>query len=454
MKNVALTGLTILLLTTYQCVIIFGYDDNEKFLPYSAIFLVFNVLFMTLVLFLDNFEDFEDVKDLIKKYFGNGSQLNRKREDNMADEIEKQAKSEDWKPTFNDFVDIITIYDVNQSEYESLLGRSFVHEMLKKNPGQLKILKATSLIIALLVLLGYAVTLYLMDNNSKMGIVISISIVCMDLFNLTLYISKMVENASSIIVLLIINRILMVILGEKFWVYGFMILYMMYAIALLYMAAKNTFPLINQVVLSKKVDLKNAKTGQQKALAYVKGVNPFYLIIILTLLYLIFIIIIQYADFKGKEQLRPFILMAGTAQQKLLEPIFACLFSILLVVTIYLIIALIRLAIRKVTNCDKNGAEPTKSILQNKFVDLLTIYILLTFIGVVIWGFIAYWITESKFYPIWGTCGAGCVLSYFRAFIFFAMNDFEYFQNIEKLNAYIDKHNKKVDENSKKRAKI
>jgi hypothetical protein len=43
-------------------------------------------------------------------------------------------------------------------------------------------------------------------------------------------------------VLLIVNRIAMVVLGAKYWVYGFMCLYMMYAIAILYMVAKKGFP--------------------------------------------------------------------------------------------------------------------------------------------------------------------------------------------------------------------
>lgn len=234
--------------------------------------------------------------------------------------------------------------------------------MVKESPGQLKVLKGACLVVALLILIGYALTLYFMDNYSKMGIVISISVVCMDIFNLTLYVSKMVENASSIIVLLIINRMLMVILGAKYWVYGFMLLYVLYGIALLYMVSKYTFPLMNQVVRKIKVDLKNAKDDKDKALAYAKGINPFYLTLLLTVLYLIFIIIIQYADFKGKEDLRPFVLMIGTPQQKLLEPIAACLFSILLVFTIFLFLALCRLAMRKITNCDKRGVEDTKSI--------------------------------------------------------------------------------------------
>ena len=95
-----------------------------------------------------------------------------------------------------------------------------------------------------------------------MGIIISISVVCMDLFNYIIYASKMIENTASLIVLLIINRVAMVILGEKYWVYGFMGLYMLYAIAMLYLVAKDTFPLKNQVVIRKKLNLKKVKTKQ------------------------------------------------------------------------------------------------------------------------------------------------------------------------------------------------
>jgi hypothetical protein len=105
--------------------------------------------------------------------------------------------------------------------------------------------KLGCLIFSLLILVAYALVLYFVDDKSKMGIVIAITVTCMDLFNFTLYISKMVSNASSIIILLIINRIAMVVLGESYWVYGFMGLYCLYALALLYIVARNTFPLAN-----------------------------------------------------------------------------------------------------------------------------------------------------------------------------------------------------------------
>lgn len=156
----------------------------------------------------------------------------------------------------------------------------------------LMILKIGCLLMSYLILVGYALVLYFIDDSSKMGIVISIAVTCMDLFNLVLYVSRMVSNASSIIILLIINRIAMVILGASYWVYGFMGLYMLYALALLYIVARNTFPLADQVVVVRKIKTEGIKNQMLKVKEIVKGINPVYLIIILTVLYLIFIIII------------------------------------------------------------------------------------------------------------------------------------------------------------------
>ena len=130
----------------------------------------------------------------------------------------------------------------------------------KSKPKMLIVIKFSCLGFALLILISYALTLFFLDDWSEMGIVISISVVCMDIFNYLLYSSKMVKNTASLIILLIINRVAMVILGQKYWVYGFMGLYMLYAVAMLYLVSKDTFPLKNQVVIRKTMNLKRLKT--------------------------------------------------------------------------------------------------------------------------------------------------------------------------------------------------
>ena len=93
-------------------------------------------------------------------------------------------------------------------------------------------------------------------------------------------------------------------------------------------------------------------------------------------------------------------------------------------------------------------------MLKNPILDLLTVYMILVYIGFFIWAFIAFWITEEKFYPVWGTLGSGCMLCFLRAYLFFCMNDFEYFQDVEKLNAFIDRHNEKIDANEVKKQQV
>ena len=139
-------------------------------------------------------------------------------------------------------------------------------------------------------------------------------------------------------------------------------LYVLYAVAMLYLVAKDTFPLKNQIVIRKNLNIKRLKT-MKDIKSNVKKINPMILFFVLTLFYLIFIIIIQYADFKGKEDLKEFVLMPNTPEQrKTLEPIEACLFSILLVFTWYFVMCLFRLSIRKAAKWESQGAESSNSL--------------------------------------------------------------------------------------------
>ena len=41
----------------------------------------------------------------------------------------------------------------------------------------------------------------------------------------------------------------MIGLGDRFWIYGYMILYIIYAVAFIYIIAKNNFPFSSDIVL-------------------------------------------------------------------------------------------------------------------------------------------------------------------------------------------------------------
>ena len=94
--------------------------------------------------------------------------------------------------------------------------------------------------------------------------------------------------------------------------------------------------------------------------------------------------------------MQPIYVMLGTSKQKEIYPISACLFSILLVLTSYFFMCLTRLSVRKAAKWEASGAESTNSLLQNEHIGLFTIYLILTYIGIVIWSYIGFWITNMN----------------------------------------------------------
>lgn len=103
--------------------------------------------------------------------------------------------------------------------------------------------------LSVLILVGYSLLIYFADNGSKMGIVISASVVCMDGFTFILVFSKLVHSPPSILFLLILNRSLMIGLGTYYWVYGYMVLYVIYALTFVFIIARNNFPYADDIVL-------------------------------------------------------------------------------------------------------------------------------------------------------------------------------------------------------------
>jgi len=146
---------------------------------------------------------------------------------------------------------MLTIQKVSGVEWDAALGGGVV-QRFNNLGGGIKIgAKLGLVLVSLLVLVGYTLALFFADNKNTLGIIIAVSVVCMDLFNFVIYMSGMIESASGIVTMLVLNRILMVIFGEKLWVYGFMVLFVMYGVWLVYLITKENFPLESDVVLQK-----------------------------------------------------------------------------------------------------------------------------------------------------------------------------------------------------------
>ena len=156
-----------------------------------------------------------------------------------------------------------------------------------------RIFQGVCVILSLLILAGYSAILYLKDNDSTMGILTSVSVCFMDLFNLLLYTSGNIKTPTEIVFLLVLNRALIIGLGESYWIYGYIVLYLVYAIVFIIQIARNYFPLEGDIVLksAKLSNLWKKEEGKTKADAkemLKKGFNnPELILILLSFLYLI-----------------------------------------------------------------------------------------------------------------------------------------------------------------------
>jgi hypothetical protein len=70
------------------------------------------------------------------------------------------------------------------------------------------------------------------------------------------------------------------------------------------------------------------------------------------------------------------------------------------------------------------------------------------------WGSLGFWVTGWIEFISFGIFGSGCLIMFARAYTYFCLNDFEYLQDVEKLNKKIDRHNKNINDMELKKAEI
>jgi len=84
---------------------------------------------------------------------------------------------------------MITISEISNLKLNDVLGNGFMERFNARTSTFKYSVKGGLYFLSLLVLLGYSLTLFFVDNWSKMGIVISICVLFMDAFNLILFLS-------------------------------------------------------------------------------------------------------------------------------------------------------------------------------------------------------------------------------------------------------------------------
>jgi hypothetical protein len=361
------------------------------FLPYSAFFLNFNVACVAFLVFFDKFSNTKDTLDILTEFFPReGEELDPERDTDLIEEIDSQAADPEWGPTMHDFKDVVTCSRVSSGKFASIIGQGMVQSFKTKPAAFQNMVKAIVLALSLVILVIYSLVMYFTDNSSKMGIVISVSVVCMDLFTFILVFSNLVHSPPSILFLLILNRSLMIGLGTYYWVYGYMVLYVIYALTFVFIIARNNFPFADDIVLRSqqlgtiKVGGLNPKDAAAKEALKAKAANPAVLLLILSVFYILLLLavtIMEAAEMQGLELKR--VSVDAENPERTLGYVVAGFLTVVFVFTFYFFLALFRIMVRKAGQTDlysrKNApASAFTCYKKNPYFDILTQYILIS----------------------------------------------------------------------------
>ena len=70
------------------------------------------------------------------------------------------------------------------------------------------------------------------------------------------------------------------------------------------------------------------------------------------------------------------------------------------------------------------------------------------------WAGVAFWATDQGFCFIFGSLGPLAMMFFAKGYVYFVLNEYDYFQDVSKLNKQIDRHNKNIDEMEQRKADI
>ena len=297
---------TLVLVIVYQALVIFGLEHKKDFFPVSSFFLNFNVILLTLIVFVSQADRQAGLNDMLTLAFPTGGVApDSKRSGDWLKEIDAQTKDPQWLASREDLEDIVTFGKVNTAIMESALGNGIRTRLRKMRPAFKRGIEIGLAVASVLVLVIYSlVTFY--GGESSLGIITSVNVTVMDVFCFLLHKTQMVDSPVGIVFLLVANRTLMIFMGEGFWIYGYMLLYILYAVAFLLLISKRLYPLHGEVEaaeakISNLMRVKGLSPDQVRARSRKILGSPECHLLLMTLLYFALVLIAKHTSFEGAE---------------------------------------------------------------------------------------------------------------------------------------------------------
>jgi hypothetical protein len=423
--------ISVVLLTAYQIAVVFM-EDDDSFFGLSAIFLTANTIIMIVIVFMNSERTGTSIGEIVAQLPG-GEELDIRREVDYDDEITEAYKDDDYMPTQNEIFEMYTVSKA--SRRRNLLGvfeGGLIKIFVGINPRMKFILSVILYLIALSILGIYALLDYLVRDDSKLGIITACAVVATDVLLYLFGCSIIATSAGEISLHLVLFRICLFVLGGNYWIYGYSLLYLYFGSYLVYNIAVVRFPFMDEIIEKEIEDDEDEKKRNRMDIAS----TPEFIFMLSTALFAILLAVMKATEPDGVP------LTKYAIDQENFEFWVYGVFSVLIVFIVFFAILVYRIFRRK-----RNGIDSKVHMyVHYKSIDLFWFFLFMLYCLVCIVSICCFWVTDDHRYLIVGLLAPLSMALLLNAYLKFALNDFNYLQDITSINKMIDKHNKKIDE--------
>jgi hypothetical protein len=95
---------------------------------------------------------------------------------------------------------------------------------------------------AVAVLIIYSYVIYWQFNSSRLGFVNMIACLITDFILYIILNAKITNSSTNLCIAALLNRILLYCFGENYWIYGYIVIYLIYGVVLSTVIANKNFP--------------------------------------------------------------------------------------------------------------------------------------------------------------------------------------------------------------------
>ena len=415
------------LLVTYQVTTIF-LDDDVGFFGVSSIFLATNAVLMIFLAFINSGVQGASMKEVIELKLEDGEPTDTNRGTDFEAEIDEAEGDAAYVPSKSDVFELFTLPSVSQKTGMASTFGGGLQRIFSKSTRQRRFISFVLYFLSLATLFVYALLIYLIDDDSRLGAITAFAVVTTDVI-LYLYIhAEIASSPSEISVNIVVFRTCLFILGGNWWIYGYCILYIYLGLVLSYNIGARRFPLADTIV-SEGVDdpRKKHAVDVAKTPEFILGFTTLVFVLLIAILEAVQPKNVPLNDYELGDRSYPFYAWA--------------LFSVLAIGIIFALEITYRIYRRK----RKNIQGKFEYYVVSRRFDQYWFFMIFTYGFIVLAAIMAWYSTDEETWLAVGIIGPLALILLVNAYVHYVLNDYNVLQNIEKLNKRIVKHNSKME---------